>query len=69
MSKHEETFEAILGPPPGRPRPVELEDDESPLDDGEPIQNVPPSLADQGHEIVEIKAVGTHHLLRVVRKD
>ncbi len=38
------------------------------LDNGEPIQNVPASLAQQGQEIVEIKDVGTHHLLRAVRK-
>ena len=34
MSKHDETFEAILGPPPGRPPPVEFVDDEVVLDDG-----------------------------------
>jgi len=38
------------------------------LDDGEPIRNVPASLAEQGHKIVEIRKAGAHHLLRVVRK-
>jgi sulfite reductase (ferredoxin) len=38
------------------------------LDGGEPIQNVPASLAQQGQEIVEIKNIGTHHLLRALRK-
>ncbi len=38
------------------------------LDEGEPIRNVPASLAEQGHKIVEIQHTGAHHLLRVVRK-
>lgn len=37
------------------------------LDEGEPIRNVPASLAEQGHRIVEIRKAGAHHLLRVVR--
>ena len=30
------------------------------LDDGEPIENVPRSVADEGHEIVELKNEGSH---------
>lgn len=38
------------------------------LDDGEPVQNVPASLAGQGHEVVDVRNLGTHHLLKVVRR-
>jgi len=38
------------------------------LDEGEPIRNVPGSLAEQGHRIVEIRKTGAHHLLKVARK-
>jgi len=30
------------------------------LDDGEPIENIPGSVIDEGHEIVEQKKTGDH---------
>ncbi len=38
------------------------------LDEGEPIQNVPPSLAGQGQEIVRTTKVGDHFCLTVRRR-
>ena len=38
------------------------------LDDGEPIQNVPASLAEQGHEVLSVTPFESRHLLRVRRK-
>ncbi|MBW1699268.1 MAG: sulfurtransferase TusA family protein [Deltaproteobacteria bacterium] len=35
------------------------------LDDGEPIENVPGSVAEEGHEIVEQKKTGDHWTLRI----
>ncbi len=37
------------------------------LDSGEPMQNVPKSLKDEGHKIVEVKNEGDHFRLKVVR--
>jgi sulfite reductase (ferredoxin) len=39
------------------------------LDGGEPIRNVPDSFAEQGQEIVEIKNLGNHFSLKVLRKN
>ena len=38
------------------------------LDAGEPVRNVPDSFAEQGQEIVEIKNLGNHFSLKVLRK-
>jgi sulfite reductase (ferredoxin) len=38
------------------------------LDNGEPIQNVPASLAEQGHEVLSVTPLEGRHLLRVRRK-
>ncbi|MFA6186627.1 MAG: sulfurtransferase TusA family protein [Phycisphaerae bacterium] len=38
------------------------------LDGGEPVRNVPDSFAEQGQEIVEIKNLGNHFSLKVLRK-
>ena len=35
------------------------------IDDGEPIENVPVSLANDGHEIVDTKKVGKHYRLTI----
>ena len=35
------------------------------IDDGEPIQNVPTSLTNDGHEIVDTKKVGEHYRLTI----
>ena len=35
------------------------------IDDGEPIENVPKSLANDGHEIVDTKKVGQHYRLTI----
>ena len=37
------------------------------IDDGEPIRNVPASLGNDGHEIVDTKKIGAHYRL-VIRK-
>ena len=37
------------------------------IDDGEPIENVPKSLTNDGHEITDTKKVGQHYRL-VIRK-
>ncbi len=37
------------------------------LDSGEPIQNVPKSLKDEGHKIVEVKREGDYFRLKVER--
>ena len=37
------------------------------IDDGEPIENVPTSLTNDGHEITDTKKVGQHYRL-VIRK-
>ncbi len=37
------------------------------LDDGEPIQNVPGSLAEQGHEIISVTPFEGRHLVRIRR--
>ena len=37
------------------------------IDDGEPIKNVPTSLTNDGHEIVDTKKVGQHYRL-LIRK-
>ena len=35
------------------------------LDSGEPIQNVPKSLKDEGHKIVEVKKESDHFRLKI----
>ena len=35
------------------------------IDDGEPIENVPTSLTNDGHEIVDTKKVGKHYRLTI----
>ncbi|MBE9529456.1 MAG: sulfurtransferase TusA family protein [Proteobacteria bacterium] len=37
------------------------------LDSGEPMQNVPKSLKDEGHKVVEVKNEGDHFRLKVER--
>jgi tRNA 2-thiouridine synthesizing protein A len=37
------------------------------LDSGEPMQNVPKSLKDEGHKVVEVKNEGDHFRLKVKR--
>ena len=37
------------------------------IDDGEPIENVPKSLTNDGHEITDTKKIGQHYRL-VIRK-
>ena len=37
------------------------------IDDGEPIENVPTSLTNDGHEIVDTKKIGQHYRL-LIRK-
>ena len=37
------------------------------LDSGEPMQNVPKSLKDEGHKVVEVKKEGDHFRLKVER--
>ncbi|GIX05770.1 MAG: transcriptional regulator [Candidatus Poribacteria bacterium] len=37
------------------------------IDDGEPIRNVPRSLKNDGHEIVDTKKIGKHYRL-LIRK-
>ena len=37
------------------------------IDDGEPIENVPASLTNDGHEIVDTKKIGQHYRL-LIRK-
>lgn len=38
------------------------------LDEGEPVENVPASFADQGQEVLEVKNVGDHYRVKVRRK-
>jgi sulfite reductase (ferredoxin) len=38
------------------------------LDDGEPIQNVPASFRNEGHEVVDIRSTGNGHWHVVIRK-
>lgn len=38
------------------------------LDEGEPVENVPASFADQGQEVLEVKNVGDHYCVKVRRK-
>ena len=38
------------------------------LDDGEPIQNVPASFAEQGQEVLEVKKIDKYHRLTVKRR-
>ena len=35
------------------------------IDDGEPIENVPVSLTNDGHEVVDTKKVGKHYRLTI----
>lgn len=35
------------------------------LDDGEPIQNVPKSIKEEGHKIVEVKNEGKYYRLKI----
>lgn len=37
------------------------------LDSGEPMQNVPKSLKEEGHKVVEVKNEGDHFRLKVKR--
>jgi tRNA 2-thiouridine synthesizing protein A len=39
------------------------------LDSGEPMQNVPKSLKDEGHKVVEVKNEGDHFRLKVKRSE
>ena len=38
------------------------------LDDGEPVNNVPASFAEQGQDVLEVKNIGKHFLVKVQRK-
>ncbi|HAG50775.1 MAG: tRNA methyltransferase [Deltaproteobacteria bacterium GWC2_42_51] len=38
------------------------------LDDGEPIQNVPKSIKEEGHKIVEVKKEGEHFRLKIQKR-
>ena len=38
------------------------------LDDGEPIQNVPKSIKEEGHKIVEVKKEGKHFRLKIEKR-
>ncbi|MFQ6034289.1 MAG: sulfurtransferase TusA family protein [Sedimentisphaerales bacterium] len=38
------------------------------LDEGEPVRNVPESFAQQGQEVMEVKNIGDHFLVKVRRK-
>ncbi|MBI5327398.1 MAG: sulfurtransferase TusA family protein [Deltaproteobacteria bacterium] len=38
------------------------------LDDGEPIQNVPKSIKEEGHKIVEVKKQGEHFRLKIEKR-
>jgi tRNA 2-thiouridine synthesizing protein A len=38
------------------------------LDDGEPIQNVPKSIKEEGHKIVEVKKEGEHFRLKIEKR-
>ena len=35
------------------------------IDDGEPIENVPLSLKNDGHEIIDTKKIGQHYRLTI----
>ncbi len=39
------------------------------LDSGEPIQNVPKSLKDEGQKIVDVKKEGDHFRLKIEKSD
>ncbi|MBI5892238.1 MAG: sulfurtransferase TusA family protein [Deltaproteobacteria bacterium] len=38
------------------------------IDDGEPIQNVPKSIKEEGHKIVEVKKEGDHFRLKIEKR-
>ena len=38
------------------------------IDDGEPIQNVPKSIKEEGHKIVEVKKEGGHFRLKIEKR-
>ncbi len=38
------------------------------LDDGEPIQNVPKSIKEEGHKIVEVKKEGDYFRLKIEKR-
>lgn len=38
------------------------------IDDGEPIQNVPKSIKEEGHKIVEVKKEGEHFRLKIEKR-
>ncbi|HBO84600.1 MAG: tRNA methyltransferase [Deltaproteobacteria bacterium GWC2_42_11] len=38
------------------------------IDDGEPIQNVPKSVKEEGHKIVEVKKEDNHFRLKIERR-
>lgn len=38
------------------------------IDDGEPIQNVPKSIKEEGHKIVEVKKEGGHFRLKIQKR-
>ena len=38
------------------------------IDDGEPIQNVPKSVKEEGHKIVEVKKEGEHFRLKIEKR-
>ncbi len=38
------------------------------LNGGEPLENVPRSAEEEGHEILSIEAIGDHHQVRIKKK-
>lgn len=38
------------------------------IDDGEPIQNVPKSIKEEGHKIVEVKKEGEYFRLKIEKR-
>ncbi len=38
------------------------------IDDGEPIQNVPKSIKEEGHKIVEVKKEDNHFRLKIEKR-
>lgn len=38
------------------------------LDDGEPIQNVPRAVKEEGHQIVDVKKIDENHFRLLIKK-
>lgn len=38
------------------------------LDDGEPIQNVPRAIKEEGHQIVDVKKIDENHFRLLIKK-